>query len=113
LRSSPTTVNAFALRQATLTILSKLPKKTAECGSNPEYAAFLSLLRRVRMEAGLSQVELAEPLQETQSFVSKCERGERRIDIIELRLFCSALGVTLTEFSAQLEQELKVVATPK
>lgn len=79
---------------------------------NPEYAVFLSLLRRARMEAGLSQVDLAERLQETQSFVSKCERGERRIDIIELRLFCSAIGVTLTEFTARIERELEAKAAP-
>jgi hypothetical protein len=40
---------------------------------------------------------------ETQSFISKCERGERRIDIIELREFCRAFGMGLADFVAALE----------
>ena len=45
-------------------------------------------------------------------FVSKCERGERRIDIIELRAFCLAIGITLNEFCTQLERELKGDTAP-
>ena len=37
-------------------------------------------------------------LGETQSFVSKCERGERRMDIVELRAFCHAMDTTLEKF---------------
>ena len=45
------------------------------------YAAFLRALQDARLESGLTQVELAARLGETQSFVSKCERGTRRVDI--------------------------------
>ena len=47
-------------------------------------------LKKAREEAGLTQAQLALRIGETQTFVSKCERGERRIDVIELRAFCRA-----------------------
>ncbi len=49
-----------------------------------EYLTFLKHLRRAREDAGITQVEMADRIKETQSFVSRCERGERRIDVIEL-----------------------------
>ena len=70
------------------------------------YASFLRLLRDTRRRAGLTQAELAKRLNETQSFVSKCERGERRIDVVELRSFCKALGISLPEFARRLDREL-------
>lgn len=73
-----------------------------------DYEAFLDCFRAVRRRAGLTQEELAERVGETQSFVSKCERGERRIDVIELQVFCKAMGVTLEQFA----EELEAVLTP-
>jgi transcriptional regulator with XRE-family HTH domain len=72
----------------------------------PEQAVFLALLRQLRQEAGLRQRDLAERLGEPQSFVSKFESGERRLDIGELRYICGALGVPLPEFVARYEQKL-------
>ena len=63
-----------------------------------EYVRFLGLLRQIREQAGLTQVELAQRLHTTQSFISKCERGDRRIDIVELRAFCTAMGISLMQF---------------
>ena len=71
-----------------------------------EYARFLDLLRQVRERRGLTQEQLAEKLGATQSFISKCERGARRIDALELRTFCIAMGITLAEFAVELEQYL-------
>jgi transcriptional regulator with XRE-family HTH domain len=68
-----------------------------------EYKLFLKTLRQVRKESGLSQTELANRLGQTQSFVSKCERGERRIDVVELRHFCRAMKVPLATFIKRLE----------
>jgi transcriptional regulator with XRE-family HTH domain len=70
------------------------------------YAVFLERLRETREKAGLTQTDLAERLGETQSFISKCERGERRIDIAELREFCAAMGTTLEKFIRQFEKRL-------
>lgn len=72
-----------------------------------DYAAVLRLLRQAREGAGLTQVQLAKALKLTQSFVSKVERGEARLDIIQLRTVLAALDVSLTEFVEQLEVELR------
>ena len=69
-----------------------------------EYSLFLEQLRKAREEKGLTQTEVAERLGQTQSFVSKVERGERRLDIVELRAFCSALEVSLPQFVKQIDQ---------
>ena len=71
-----------------------------------QYKVFLKVLRQARRRAGLTQIELAKRIGETQSFVSKCERGERRIDVIELRTFCRAFGISLKNFEATLERRL-------
>ena len=68
-----------------------------------QYAVFLKVLRQSRERAGLTQVQLAKKISETQTFVSKCERGERRIDVIELRTFCRAFGMTLGRFISAVE----------
>lgn len=60
---------------------------------NPDYQLLLTVLKAARKRAGVSQVDLAERLGNTQTFVSKCERGERRIDAVELVEFAEALGV--------------------
>ncbi len=70
------------------------------------YQAFLHLLRSTRESLGISQTELATRLSETQSFVSKCERGERRLDVAELSIWCTAMGVSLSDFSARLDKVL-------
>lgn len=54
-----------------------------------EFIAFIALVRRA---AGVTQVELADRLEKPQSFVSKVERGERRLDVIEFCQFAEALG---------------------
>jgi len=66
-----------------------------------EYTVFLCLLRQVREDRGVTQNRLAELLEATQTFVSKCERGERRLDVVELRQWCIALGVELCDFTQQ------------
>jgi len=67
------------------------------------YIAFLDLLRAVREEAGLTQQIVATKLGTTQTIISKCERGERRLDVIELRDWCAVLGVNMLDFIARLE----------
>ena len=74
---------------------------------SPDAVVFLQLLRQTRERRGISQVELAARLDATQSFISKCERGERRLDILELRTWCKALGTSLTAFARQLDTKLK------
>lgn len=56
------------------------------------YKALLQTLIEAREAAGLTQVELAARLGATQSFISKCERGERRLDVVEFVEFVTAMG---------------------
>jgi transcriptional regulator with XRE-family HTH domain len=51
--------------------------------------AFLDLLREVRKEAGLTQAEVAAALRRPQSYISKYESGERRLDVLELQTVCN------------------------
>jgi transcriptional regulator with XRE-family HTH domain len=53
----------------------------------PEYRRFLARLRAAREHAGLTQVQVSKRLRVPQSFVSKCESGERRVDVVELMAF--------------------------
>jgi transcriptional regulator with XRE-family HTH domain len=71
-----------------------------------EYAVLLELLRAARATAGLSQVELARRLGVSQSFVTKMESGDRRLDVIQLRTVCRVLGTDLISFLTRLEARL-------
>ena len=62
-----------------------------------------SLLRTIRNEQELSQLEIAARLLAPQSFVSKYESGERRLDLVELRRIASALGVPLQTVVTRFE----------
>ncbi len=75
--------------------------------SSQAYARFLECLKETREAAGLTQADLADRLGQTQSFVSKCERGERRVDIVELREMCIAAGTTLEKFIRCFERKLR------
>lgn len=61
------------------------------------YRHLITILKSERERAGLTQVQLADALDEDQSFVSKVERRERRLDAEELRRYCAALGVALSD----------------
>lgn len=71
-----------------------------------EYQSFLEVLRALREEVGLTQVELAKKLRQPQSFVSKCETGERRLDVLELRRWCLALGADWVDVIHKVEKKL-------
>lgn len=81
-----------------------------------EHKILLKLLKKIRIEAGLRQIDLAKKLRVPQSMISKYEVGERRIDLLELREICAVLGVSLVEVVEQLENLLskdKNEANPK
>jgi transcriptional regulator with XRE-family HTH domain len=67
----------------------------------------VSLLREIRIEVGLTQMELAVLIERDQTFVSKYESGQRRLDVLEAREICQAIGITLEEFARRLEKTLK------
>lgn len=57
-----------------------------------------SLLRQVRLDADLTQADLADRLGQTQSYVSKYESGEQRLDLIELEAICKVVNIPLKKF---------------
>jgi len=62
------------------------------------YRLFLTRLREARRLAGLTQTEVAAQLRRPQSFVSKCESGERRVDVVELAEFAQLYRKKLNYF---------------
>lgn len=61
-------------------------------------ARLATLLRQIRLDANLTQLQLAEKIGQSQSYVSKYENGEQRLDLIELEAVCKAAGISLTDF---------------
>jgi len=68
------------------------------------------MLKNQRLQAGLSQAELAKKLGRPQSFVSKYESGERRLDLVELHQICEALKVSFSKFAKRFEDAIKLPA---
>jgi len=63
-----------------------------------EYADFVGKLRVARLEAGLRQIDVAKKLKRTQSYVSRVEVGEQRLDILELKKFAELYKKDLNYF---------------
>ncbi len=67
----------------------------------------LSLLRKIRQEAGLTQAQMADKLGVNQSWVSYYERGSRKLDMLQVRQICLAVSVPFAEFSAMLDRTIR------
>lgn len=57
-----------------------------------------SVLRQVRLDANLTQAALAVRLGQSQSYVSKYESGEQRLDLVEIEEICKAVNTSLRNF---------------
>ena len=77
----------------------KVPKFTG----TKDQKLLQELLRKLRTEAGLTQKDLAVRLGEPQSYVSKYESGERRLDFLEMRHLSKQFGISVSDFSKRLE----------
>lgn len=66
-----------------------------------------AVLRSLRAESGLTQREVAERLGVPQSYVSKYETGEKRLDLVELVALASALGIGLGDIVRRFEEALR------
>jgi transcriptional regulator with XRE-family HTH domain len=60
---------------------------------HPDYQLLLSMLKATRESGKVAQTELANRLDTTQTFISKVERGERRLDVVELIEMLEALSI--------------------
>jgi transcriptional regulator with XRE-family HTH domain len=63
-----------------------------------DYRRLLETLRKARLDADLTQVQVAAKLKKPQSFIAKCESGERRIDFIEMQALARLYGKPLSFF---------------
>lgn len=68
----------------------------------PQYQQFRKLLIKARKEAGITQVEVAASIGYPQSYVSKYESGERRLDLIEFLEVAKAIKLDVHDFIDKL-----------
>ena len=71
-----------------------------------EHVIFLQVLKRMRVESGMTQAQCSAALERPQSFMSDVERGVRRLDMVQLRDLCQVLGSDLISFTQSFEQTL-------
>ena len=71
-----------------------------------EYDVFINLLKKKRIEKGFTQLNVAENIGKPQSFVSKCESGQRKINVVEFIDICCAINVDPSLFIKEIKKEL-------
>lgn len=71
-----------------------------------EHVVFLEVLKRMRVESGMTQAQCSAALGRPQSFMSDVERGVRRLDTVQLRDLCEVLGGDLISFTKSFEHAL-------
>jgi transcriptional regulator with XRE-family HTH domain len=71
------------------------------------YKMFRDEIVKAREGAGLSQEQLAKRMGWDQTYVSKIERGVRRVDVVELIAICEAIGIDAAGFMKTLLQRIK------
>jgi len=77
------------------------------------YQVFRSLLVSAREQSGLTQVQIAERLGKPQSFISKYERGERRLDFPEFIELANILGIDVIDFLDRYQSAITQATTQK
>ncbi|MEK7068061.1 MAG: helix-turn-helix transcriptional regulator [Patescibacteria group bacterium] len=63
-----------------------------------EYAYFVERLRKARLEAGLTQAQIAKKLGRPQSHISNVESGQQRVDVVELKRFAKLYNKNINYF---------------
>lgn len=71
-----------------------------------QHQLLLDLLRQARMDRAVTQQELSQRIGMSQSDISKVERGVRRLDVLELRVWLRGLEVPLASFAKTLDTKL-------
>lgn len=74
---------------------------------DPAYAAFVTMLVELRAESGLKQRQIAEALGWNQSIVSKIERRQRRMDIVELIRVAEILGFDPASIVRKMQKKIE------
>lgn len=68
------------------------------------YQEFLKRLRQARLDTGKTQFEVSMLLKQHQSFISRCETGERRVDFVELELLAEIYEKPMSYFQTRGKQ---------
>lgn len=68
--------------------------------------ALRELLKELRQEKAMTQAELSAIQEKPQSYVSKYENGERKLDFVEIAEICKALDISMQEFSALYDERI-------
>lgn len=63
-----------------------------------EYAIFIERMKKARLESGLRQVDVAKKMKRPQSYISRVESGEYRLDILEVKRFAQLYGKSIEYF---------------
>ena len=70
------------------------------------YHQVIGCLRGKREKLGITQVQLADLLKVNQTFISRVETGDRRLDIIELHHICQVLGISFVDFIQEVDRDI-------
>jgi transcriptional regulator with XRE-family HTH domain len=65
------------------------------------------LMREIRENAGMLQEDVSRAMGKSQSFMSRVESGQRRVDVIELQRFCRVVGIKMTDFVRLFERHVR------
>ena len=63
-----------------------------------EYAVFIERIKKARIESGLKQIEVAKKMKRPQSYISRVESGEYRLDILEVKKFAKLYKKSIEYF---------------
>ena len=72
-----------------------------------EHKTFQAVLRSIRAERDLTQKQVAELMGVTQGRVSRFESGQRRMDVVELRRWCLAVGKPIAEVVQRFDEAVR------
>ncbi len=79
----------YSKRGFTIPLMSSIHSK--------DYRTMIGRLRKARVDAGLTQVDAAKALKKPQSFISKIENHQRRVDVLELKEFAKLYKVDIAD----------------
>lgn len=63
-----------------------------------EYAIFIERMKKARLESGLKQIDVAKKMKRPQSYISRVESGEYRLDIMEVKKFAQLYKKSIEYF---------------
>lgn len=79
------------------------PDPWLACRDGGQRVKLRRLLRTIRRERGVTQIQLAERLGVPQPMISRYEKGERQVDFVEVEAICEAVGMSFRSFCRRWE----------